>query len=61
MVKKELMNVKIKWAKKRPAKVVAKGPEVSEIKWLDTGQVQAIPNDQLDFLNDSKESRKREK
>ena len=43
-------NVKVKWSK-RPARLVERGEQCSEIKWLDTGTNQALPNDQLLFKN----------
>src|SRR4051812_39580442 len=39
-------NIKVKWTE-RPARLLARGEQVSEIKWLDTGTTQNIPNDQL--------------
>ncbi len=41
-------NIKVIWTK-RPARLVARGEQQSEIKWLDTGTWQCIPNDQLKF------------
>lgn len=40
--------VRVLWSK-RPVTLLAKGETVSEIKWNDSGAVQAIPNDQLEF------------
>jgi hypothetical protein len=51
----ELTSVQVKWDRERKAKIVAKGDQVSEIKWLDTGLVQAISNDQLDFSQEKRE------
>lgn len=31
----------------RPAKIILRGEQQTEIKWLDTGTHQAIPNDQF--------------
>ena len=61
MIKKQQIDVRVKWATGRPAKVMHRGGQVSEIKWLDTGIVQAIPNDQLDFFGERREGRKKEK
>jgi len=40
--------ISIKWTT-RPAQLVARGEEVSEIKWRDTGSVQALANEQIEF------------
>ena len=34
---------------KRPAKIIARGAQATEIKWLDTGSSQVLANDQLIF------------
>jgi hypothetical protein len=44
-------DVKVRWSK-RPAKILAKGAECTEIKWLDTGSTQTLPNDQLIFAKE---------
>jgi len=59
--KEELPGVRVKWDRARPARLLYRGAEASEIKWLDTGVLQVIPNNQLDFLNEKRENRKREK
>ncbi len=40
--------IKVKWSE-RQAILIEKGPQVSEVKWLDGGFNQCIPNDQLLF------------
>jgi hypothetical protein len=58
MMKKEKINIRVKWARKRPAKLVIKGDQASEIRWLDTGSSQTISNEQLDFLDEKRENKK---
>jgi hypothetical protein len=38
-------NIKVVWTA-RPARLIEEGPQQSEIKWLDTGSTQCLPNDQ---------------
>jgi hypothetical protein len=38
-------NIEVTWSK-RPVQLMEEGPQQSMIKWLDTGSVQALPNDQ---------------
>jgi len=54
-------SVRVKWDKERPVKLVAAGEEASEIKWIDTGVFQIIPNNQLDFFTNKRINRKKEK
>jgi hypothetical protein len=53
-VKKERIDVRVRWSK-RPARLLGRGKEVSEIKWLDTQSRQVISNDQLEFLDEGKD------
>jgi len=41
-------NIKVLWTK-RPVRLVMKGDQCSEVKWLDTGSTQALSNDQINF------------
>lgn len=43
-----MTEIRIKWSK-RPAKLVQKGEQCSEIKWIHNGVTQAISNEQIDF------------
>ena len=43
-----MTEIKIRWTK-RPVKLIAKGEQCSEIKWLDSGSTQALPNEQINF------------
>ena len=40
--------MRVKWSK-REATLLERGPQISYVKWKDTGTEQAIPNDQLEF------------
>ena len=40
---------KVVWTN-RPVKLVQQGKQCSEVKWLDTGSYQAIPNAELEGL-----------
>jgi hypothetical protein len=41
-------HIRVLWTK-RPARLIRKGEQCSEIKWLDTGSFQALANDQIEF------------
>lgn len=41
-------NCRVVWTK-RPVRLVARGEEQSEVRWLDTGSTQSIPTDQIIF------------
>jgi hypothetical protein len=40
-------RVIVVWAPERPAVLIAEGPQVSEIMWLDDRTIQCLPNDQM--------------
>ncbi len=54
--KKREANVKVIWSK-RPARLIERGEQCSEIEFLDTGSRQAIPNGELIF--ESREDKKK--
>ena len=44
----KLGSVKVRWSK-RLVKLIAKGEQCSEIKWLDNGTTQILSNEQINF------------
>ena len=50
--KKGEATVRVKWTD-RKAILLERGPNVSLIKWKEAGTEQAIPNDQLEFVNEN--------
>ena len=60
-MKKQLIDVRVKWDRSRPARLLHRGAEASEIKWLDTGVTQILANGQLDFLGEKREDKERKK
>ena len=45
-------HIIIVWDARRPAKLVQRGDEQSEIKWLDDHTTQVLPNSQIEFKGD---------
>lgn len=43
-------NIKVEWTS-RPARLIEEGPQQSEIKWLDTGSTQCLPNGEWAYIN----------
>lgn len=41
-------NIKVVWTK-RPVRLVERGEQCSEVRWLDTGTQQTLTNDQIQF------------
>ena len=41
--------MRVKWSK-REVILLERGPQITLIKWKEAGTEQAIPNDQLEFL-----------
>lgn len=44
--------VTISWDPERPAKLITRGDEQSEIQWLDDRTTQSLPNEQIKFNGD---------
>ena len=45
-------NVIVRWDAERPAKLIQRGDQQSEIQWLDDRTTQVLPNSQIEFTED---------